>query len=92
MVCSQLACSTEEYQMNTDFNLQDLSAEKLYELGRALGSVAKERPDITHRFLLGMRDGLNEVQNGCGYGFGDVFSFLWRRAFHTLSLVPPISF
>ncbi len=78
--------------MDNEYNLDGLTSDELYELGKALGKIAESRPDVTHRFLIGMRDGLNELQNGCGYGFGDIFWFLWRRAHHVLSKTFPIPF
>ncbi len=72
--------------------LQDLSSEELYLLGKEIGRVAEGRPDISHRVLVGFRDGLNEVENGSGYGFGDVFWFLWRRGNYKLPELPPLPF
>lgn len=78
-----------------EFELEDLSAEELHQLGLKIGNKARNRPDITHRIAVGMRDGLEtsglEPQN-----FGDILWSLWRHWYHTIvnnvKVHPPIAF
>ncbi len=74
----------------TDF--EALSGDELYELGLAFGELSKTRPDIAHKFLIGVRDGMDQSDN---YGFGEILSALWRRWHHTIATPktpPPILF
>lgn len=87
-------------------NLEMLSAGELYELGKLIGETAKEEPDITHRILLGVRDGMTGLvdENSSekpkpslfnGYGFGDVLWSLWGHWNHRMENAgtqPPIPF
>ncbi len=59
-------------------SFKELNAKELYELGEKLGSLAKERPDITHQVLLGLRDGMTKTKTLETYGLGEIFWSLWR--------------
>ena len=59
-----------------DFNL--LNGKELFEMGKRIGELAKERPDLAHRILFGIREGMEE-SIGFRYGFGDTCSALWRQ-------------
>lgn len=58
-------------------DLKRLSEQELYALGKQIGELSQERPDIGHRIILGVRDGLHGwgiIQNLC-----DVLWALWRH-------------
>ena len=72
-----------------------ISSAVLYRLGKKLGKHSKNRPDITHRFIIGIRDGMDEESVTNTYGFGDLLWVLWRRWYHEIAganTQPPIPF
>ena len=61
------------------FDLTMLSGKELSELGARLGKLAEERPDITHRVLLGLKQSMSgNGAVGYGYGVGEILANLRR--------------
>ena len=80
--------------MNADSGgLYDLDGESLYDLGRIMGEISEERPDITHRILVGIRDGMVDAKSFSGYGFGELLEALerhWSFCVDQQGTFPPI--
>jgi hypothetical protein len=75
--------------------LRELDAASLYDLGRIIGEISRERPDITHRILVGIRDGMIDARSFIGYGFGELLEALERHWFSHVAnqdTSPPIRF
>ncbi|QQR77640.1 MAG: hypothetical protein IPJ67_00615 [Candidatus Moraniibacteriota bacterium] len=75
--------------------LCELDAVSLYNLGRIIGEISMERPDITHRILVGIRDGMVDADSFSGYGFGELLEALERHWFSHVAnqdIPPPIQF
>ncbi len=75
--------------------INSISSAILYYLGKELGKQSKNRPDITHRFIIGIRDGMDEESVAHTYGFGDLLWVFWRRWHHEIADTnthPPIPF
>ena len=75
--------------------LDALTRKELFTLGRLIGEVAAQRPDITHSVLNGVRHGL--VDAGIiPYGTGELQEQLWWRWYHQLGHdldeAPPLPF
>lgn len=81
------------FLFSVGFGFKKLNAHEVYSFGFELAKLAKKRPDIAHRFLLGFRDGM--VKGGvyhC-YGIGEILHSLWRQWFYRISQKnPPIPF
>ena len=78
-----------------DGGLLGLNEDALYDLGRRIGEISRNRPDITHRVLVGVRDGMVDAGSFSGYGFGELLEALERHWFSHLvdrSVIPPIPF
>ncbi len=66
-----------------DINFSKLTAEELYAIAVELGQLSQTRPDITHRFIVGLRDGLDSW--GGSVTFNDIYWSLWRHGeYHCL--------
>lgn len=77
--------------------LCELDEVSLYNLGRIIGEISIERPDITHRILVGIRDGMIDAKSFSGYGFGDLLEPLENYWYYHLQAgdrdnFPPIPF
>ncbi len=74
--------------------MDDMNEDEIRQLGKDMGKMAETRPDFAHCFLVGVRDGLEEVKI-INYGFGDTLRALWRHWYHGVSDLdtkPPIPF
>lgn len=71
-------------------DLENLTEEELYALGKKLGELSQDRPDVTHRIILGFRDGLRSW--GIHENLGDVLWMLWRQGNHRVSTLLRIPF
>lgn len=58
-------------------DLTKLTPEELYELGLQFAEISQTRPDITHRFFLGLDNGFRSW-NSCIY-LCDPLWALWRQ-------------
>lgn len=58
-----------------------MNSEQSIDVGREIGRLAPERPEVTRAFLIGIRWGLEEIfGGGCPTeGMGDVLHWLERR-------------
>ncbi len=62
-----------------------LSSDELYDLGLEIGKMASSRPDIVHRILVGVRDGLENSDLPPATTInGDVFWTLWRHWYYQI--------
>lgn len=78
-----------------DGGLLGLDGDSLYNLGRVIGEMSKRRPDITHRILVGIRDGMTDAGSFSGYGFGELLEALerhWNCNLFDYDTDPPIPF
>ena len=77
-----------------DGGLSGLDEDTLYDIGRRIGEISENRPDITHRILVGVRDGMIDANSFSGYGFGALLETLELHWSFRLNcdFVPPISF
>ncbi len=76
-------------------SLCELDVASLYDLGRIIGEFSKERPDVTHRILVGIRDGMIDAKSFSGYGFGELLESLerhWCVRVAREDVYPPIPF
>jgi hypothetical protein len=79
-------------------DLNSLSGDELYNLGQAMGRIADSRPDIVHRLMIGVRDGLEDsTARPATTISGDTFWRLWRQWYHVVKdgdmmAHPPILF
>lgn len=76
-------------------DLQQMSAEDLLALGRQIGAIGIQRPDITHQIMVGLRNGMMLGPNPHGYGFGDLLYGLWHWWYYHVAdpdTTPPIPF
>lgn len=62
-----------------DGGLLGLDGNSLYDLGRVIGEISEKRPDITHRILVDIRDGMVDAKSFSGYGFGELLEALERH-------------
>jgi len=64
-------------------DLESLTEDELYSLGKKLGELSQSRPDVVHRIILGFRDGLRSW--GIFENLGDILWMLWRQGNHGIS-------
>jgi len=69
-----------------DGGLSGLDEDTLYDIGRRIGEISENRPDITHRILVGIRDGMADAKYFSGYGFGELLEALERHYWSSCSV------
>ena len=73
--------------------LLEADAKRLCQLGRAIGSLAKDRSDIVWHIFDAIRDGMEASLSRYPYGFGDIMQGLYREWYRNHpDEVPPIPF
>lgn len=73
----------------THEDLCSLNEEQCYMLGRIIGRLADEKPEILHLLIRGIDDEVNKKGSTLPFvSFGSPLEHLWRHGVHTLNLSP----